>query len=411
MIKRLGSTIRGGITLTTSTSIIEKTESLGAKNYHPLPVVISEAKGAWVKDPEGNKYLDMLSAYSAVNQGHCHPKIIDALKKQADKITLTSRAFHNDQLGAFYEKVAQFTGKDMILPMNTGAEAVETAIKTARRWGYDKKGIENNQAEIIVCEDNFHGRTMGAVSLSSNEEYKRGFGPMLPGIKIIPYGDIEALKEAITPNTAAFLLEPIQGEAGIKIPREGFLKEALELCQKENVLFIADEIQSGLGRTGKLFACDWEDVKPDMYILGKALGGGVFPVSVVAANREILEVFEPGSHGSTFGGNPLACAVSVAALEVIEEEKLVERSLELGNYFKEKLQQIKNPMIAEVRGKGLFIGVELKEPAREYCEQLKEEGLLCKETHENVIRFAPPLIIKQEDLDWAIEKIYKVLEK
>jgi ornithine--oxo-acid transaminase len=407
----LKSTIRGGISLTTSTSIIEKTESFGARNYHPLPVVISEAKGAWVKDPEGNKYLDMLSAYSAVNQGHCHPKIIDALKKQADKITLTSRAFHNDQLGAFYEKVSQMTGKDMVLPMNTGAEAVETAIKTARRWGYDKKGIPNNQAEIIVCEDNFHGRTMGAVSLSSNEEYKRGFGPMLPGIKIIPYGNLEALKEAITPNTAAFLIEPIQGEAGIKIPEAGFLKKALELCQQENVLFIADEIQSGLGRTGKLFACDWEDVKPDMYILGKALGGGVFPVSVVAANRNILEVFEPGSHGSTFGGNPLACAVSIAALEVIEEENLVERSLELGNYFKEKLQKINNPIIEEVRGKGLFIGVELNEPARKYCEQLKAEGLLCKETHENVIRFAPPLIISQEDLEWAIEKIYKVLEK
>jgi ornithine--oxo-acid transaminase len=405
------STIRGGISLTTSTSIIEQTESFGARNYHPLPVVISEAQGAWVKDPEGNKYLDMLSAYSAVNQGHCHPKIIDALKKQADKITLTSRAFHNDQLGAFYEKVAQITGKDMVLPMNTGAEAVETAIKTARRWGYDKKGIPNNKAEIIVCEDNFHGRTMGAVSLSSNEDYKRGFGPMLPGIKIIPYGNLEALKEAITPNTAAFIIEPIQGEAGIKIPADGFLKKALELCQQENVLFIADEIQSGLGRTGKLFACDWEDVKPDMYILGKALGGGVFPVSAVAANRNILEVFEPGSHGSTFGGNPLACAVSIAALEVIEEENLVERSLELGNYFKEKLQKINNPIIKEVRGKGLFIGVELNEPARKYCEQLKEKGLLCKETHENVIRFAPPLIISQEDLDWAIEKIYKVLEK
>ncbi|ARK31837.1 ornithine--oxo-acid transaminase [Halalkalibacter krulwichiae] len=390
-------------------SIIEKTENFGARNYNPLPVVISEAKGAWVSDPEGNKYLDMLSAYSAVNQGHCHPKIIDALKKQADKITLTSRAFHNDQLAPFYEKVAQLTGKEMILPMNTGAEAVETAVKAARRWAYDVKGVADNQAEIIVCEENFHGRTMTAVSLSSNDEYKRGFGPMLPGVKVIPYGDLDALKAAITSNTAAFMLEPIQGEAGIRIPREGFLKEAQALCKQENVLFIADEIQAGLGRSGKLFACDWEDVKPDMYILGKALGGGVFPISVVAANRDVLGVFEPGSHGSTFGGNPLACAVSLAALEVIEEENLVQRSYELGSYLKEKLEKINNPMIKEVRGRGLFIGVELNEPARKYCEQLKEEGLLCKETHEKVIRFAPPLVIKKEDLDWAIEKIYKVL--
>ena len=394
----------------TTKTIIEKTERFGAKNYHPLPIVISEAQGAWVKDPEGNHYLDMLSAYSAVNQGHCHPKIVEALKKQAEKITLTSRAFHNDQLGLFYEKVSSLTGKDMILPMNTGAEAVETAVKAARRWAYDIKGVPDNQAELIVCEDNFHGRTMTAVSLSSNDEYKRGFGPMLPGIKIIPYGDLEALKQAINPRTAAFLLEPIQGEAGIILPPTGFLKAAYELCKQENVLFIADEIQAGLGRAGKLFACDWEEVKPDMYILGKALGGGVFPISVVAANQDVLGVFEPGSHGSTFGGNPLACAVSLAALEVMEEEKLVERSLELGNYLLEKLRGITNPIIKEVRGKGLLIGVELKEPARKYCELLKEEGLLCKETHENVIRFAPPLVIKKEDLDWAIEKIYKVLQ-
>ncbi len=392
-----------------TSTIIKKTETFGARNYHPLPVVISEAKGAWVKDPEGNKYLDMLSAYSAVNQGHCHPKIVDALKKQADKITLTSRAFHNDQLAPFYEKVAKLTGKEMILPMNTGAEAVETAIKTARRWAYDVKGVADNQAEIIVCEENFHGRTMAAVSLSSNDAYKRGFGPMLPGIKIIPYGDIDALKEAITPNTAAFMLEPIQGEAGIRIPRNGFLKEASEWCKEGNVLFIADEIQAGLGRSGKLFACEWENVVPDMYILGKALGGGVFPISVIAANEDVLGVFEPGSHGSTFGGNPLACAVSLAALEVIEEENLVQRSHELGTYLKEQLEKINNPMIQEIRGRGLFIGVELKEPARKYCEQLKEEGLLCKETHENVIRFAPPLVIEKEDLDWAIEKIQKVL--
>jgi len=399
----------GGIYMITKTnSIIETTEKYGAKNYHPLPIVISKAKGVWVEDPEGNKYIDMLSAYSAVNQGHCHPRIIQALKDQADRITLTSRAFHNDQLAPFYEKVSKLTGKDMLLPMNTGAEAVETAVKTVRRWAYDVKGVPTDQAEIIVCEDNFHGRTMTAVSLSSNKQYKRGFGPMLPGIKIIPYGDLEALANAITPNTAAFILEPLQGEAGIIIPPAGFLKAAYELCKQENVLFVADEIQSGLGRTGKMFACDWEEVIPDMYILGKALGGGVMPISVVAANRDILGVFEPGSHGSTFGGNPLACAVSIASLNVLVEEKLTERSLELGNYFQKKLKEITNPKIKEVRGKGLFIGVELNVPARAYCEQLKEVGLLCKETHDNVIRFAPPLVISMEDLDWAIERIKQV---
>ncbi|GIN69109.1 MULTISPECIES: ornithine--oxo-acid transaminase [Bacillus] len=397
--------------LSKSEEIMQQTAQYGANNYHPLPIVISEAEGAWVKDPEGNRYMDMLSAYSAVNQGHRHPKIIQALKDQADKITLMSRAFHNDRLGPFYEKVAALTGKNMVLPMNTGAEAVESAIKAARRWAYDVKGVADNQAEIIACEGNFHGRTMLAVSLSSEEEYKRGFGPMLPGIKLIPYGDLEALKKAITPNTAAFLLEPIQGEAGIVIPPEGFLKQAAEICKENNVLFIADEIQSGLGRTGKMFACDWEEVDPDMYILGKALGGGVFPISCIAANRDVLGVFNPGSHGSTFGGNPLACAVSIAALEVLEDERLAERSLELGAYFKEKLSQIDHPKIKEVRGRGLFIGVELTEAARPYCEQLKEEGLLCKETHETVIRFAPPLVISREDLDWAIEKITRVLSK
>jgi ornithine--oxo-acid transaminase len=396
-------------TLTKSQELIQQTSQYGANNYHPLPIVISEAEGVWVRDPEGNQYMDMLSAYSAVNQGHRHPKIIQALKDQADKITLTSRAFHNDQLGSFYEAVAALTEKEMVLPMNTGAEAVETAIKAARRWAYDVKGVAEDQAEIIACIGNFHGRTMSAVSLSSEEEYKRGFGPMLPGIKLIPYGDIEALKSAITDNTAAFLIEPIQGEAGIVIPPQGFLKQAAEMCRENNVVFIADEIQSGLGRSGKTFACDWEDVKPDMYIHGKALGGGVFPISCVAAGKDILGVFNPGSHGSTFGGNPLACAVSVAALQVLEEEKLAERSLKLGAYFKEKLSEIKNPLIKEVRGRGLFIGVELTVPARPYCEKLKEEGLLCKETHETVIRFAPPLVISEEDLDWAIAKITRVL--
>ncbi|WP_408009979.1 ornithine--oxo-acid transaminase [Pseudalkalibacillus sp. A8] len=395
----------------TSKDIMEQTSQYGANNYHPLPIVISKAEGVWVKDPEGNRYMDMLSAYSAVNQGHRHPKIIQALKDQSDRITLTSRAFHNDQLGPFYKKVSELTGKDMVLPMNTGAEAVETAVKAARRWAYEKKGVAEGHAEIIACEGNFHGRTMTAVSLSSDPDNKRGFGPMLPGIKVIPYGDIEALKAAITPNTAGFLLEPIQGEAGIVMPPEGFLKEAYEVCNNQNTLFIADEIQAGLGRSGKMFACDWEDVLPDMYILGKALGGGVMPTSCVAADKDILGVFNPGSHGSTFGGNPLASAVAVAALEVIEEEKLAERSLELGNYFQEKLRGIDNPAIKEVRGKGLFVGVELHEPARPYCERLKEEGLLCKETHEYVIRFAPPLVISQEDLDWAIEKIYHVLSK
>ncbi|WP_373895669.1 ornithine--oxo-acid transaminase [Virgibacillus sp. CBA3643] len=393
-----------------SQEIIDQTQEYGAKNYHPLPVVISKAEGVWVEDPEGNRYMDMLSSYSALNQGHRHPKIIDALKKQADAVTLTSRAFHNDKLGPWYEKICKLTNKETVLPMNTGAEAVETAVKAARRWAYDVKGVEDNQAEIIVCEGNFHGRTMTAVSLSSEEEYKRGFGPMLPGIKTIPYGDIEALKAAINENTAGFLFEPIQGEAGINIPPEGFLKEAYDVCSKNNVLYIADEIQAGLGRSGKMFACDWEDVTADILILGKALGGGVLPISCIAANKDILGVFNPGSHGSTFGGNPLACAVSLAALEVTEEEKLDEHSLELGNYMMEELKKIDNPNIVEVRGKGLFIGVELTENARPYCEALKEKGLLCKETHENVIRFAPPLIIEKEDLDWAIGQIKEVLK-
>ncbi|RUL51896.1 ornithine--oxo-acid transaminase [Lysinibacillus antri] len=394
---------------TKSATLIKKTEQLGAHNYHPLPIVVSEAEGVWVKDPEGNKYMDMLSAYSAVNQGHRHPKIIQALKDQADRVTLTSRAFHNDQLGPWYEKLTQLTGKNMILPMNTGAEAVESAIKVARRWAYEIKGVEDNKAEIIGCNGNFHGRTMGAVSLSSEKEYQRGFGPMLPGFKLIPYGDIDALKAAITPNTAAFILEPIQGEAGIVIPTEGFLKAAEQVCKENNVLLICDEIQTGLARTGKMFAHQWDEVTPDIIILGKALGGGVFPISAVVANSDILGVLNPGSHGSTFGGNPLACAVSLASLEVLEEEQLTERSLELGNYFQEQLRLIHNPIIKEIRGKGLFIGVELSEPARKYCEELMGLGLLCKETHDFVIRFAPPLVISKEELDWAIERIRRIL--
>lgn len=392
-----------------SQQLIQQTEQFGANNYLPLPIVISKAQGIWVEDPEGKRYLDMLSAYSAVNQGHCHPKIIQALKEQAERVTLTSRAFYNDQLGPWYEKVCKLANKSMALPMNTGAEAVETAIKAARRWGYDVKGIAKEQAEIIACVGNFHGRTMAAVSFSSDADYQRGFGPLLGGIKLVPYGDLDALKAAITPNTAAFLVEPIQGEAGILIPPKDFLKQAYQVCQQNNVLFIADEIQAGLGRTGKLFACEWEGFEPDMYILGKALGGGVFPISCVLANKEILGVFNPGSHGSTFGGNPLACAVSLAALDVLVEENLAERSRELGEYFLNELKKIQHPSIKEVRGRGLFIGVELTEPARPYCEALKEKGLLCKETHDTVIRFAPPLVIEKADLDWALERIREVL--
>lgn len=393
-----------------SNQIIKQTEQFGAKNYHPLPIVISKAEGVWVEDPEGNKYMDMLSSYSALNQGHRHPKIIQALIDQANRVTLTSRAFHNDKLGPWYEKLCQLTGKNMVLPMNTGAEAVESAIKVARRWGYDVKGIEENKAEIIACNGNFHGRTIGAVSLSSEKEYQRGFGPLLQGIKLIPFGDANRLREAITPNTAAFIVEPIQGEAGIIVPPDSFLKEAEQICKEQNVLFITDEIQTGLARTGKMFAYEWEDVTPDVIILGKALGGGVFPISAVIANSDILGVLNPGSHGSTFGGNPLACAVSLASLEVLEEEKLTERSLQLGEYFQQQLRTIQNPLIKEVRGKGLFIGIELTEKARTYCEQLMQLGLLCKETHDYVIRFAPPLIITKEEIDWAIEKVKEVFK-
>lgn len=395
--------------MTKTEQLIAQNDKYGTKNYLPLPIVISQASGIWVEDPEGKRYMDMLSAYSAVNQGHCHPRIIQTLKSQAEKVTLTSRAFHNDQLAPWSEKICKLSGKSRVLPMNTGAEAVETALKTARRWGYDVKGIADNQAEIIACVGNFHGRTLGAVSLSSDPDYQRGFGPLLAGIKLVPYGDLQALKDAITPNTAAFIIEPIQGEAGINIPPQGYMKQAFELCRENRVLFIADEIQAGLGRTGKMFACEHEDIVPDMYILGKALGGGVFPISCVVADDEILGVFEPGSHGSTFGGNPLACAVSMTALDVLVEDKLVENSAKLGDYFLSELKNINNPIIKEVRGRGLFIGVELTEAARPYCEKLKELGLLCKETHDTVIRFAPPLIISKEEIDLALSKIRQVL--
>ena len=396
--------------MTKSEKIIELTNHYGAHNYVPLPIVVSKAEGIWVTDPEGNKYIDMLSAYSAVNQGHRHPKILQALKHQADKVTLVSRAFHSDNLGEWYEKICKLAGKDKALPMNTGAEAVETALKAARRWAYDVKGIEPNQAEIIAFNGNFHGRTMAPVSLSSEAEYQRGYGPLLDGFRKVDFGNETQLKEAINKNTAAVLVEPIQGEAGINIPPEGYLKTIRDLCNEHNILFIADEIQAGLGRSGKLFACDWDNVKPDVYILGKALGGGVLPISVVLADNEVLDVFTPGSHGSTFGGNPLACAVSIAALDVIIDENLPEHSNDLGEYFKSELQKINHPAIKEVRGRGLFIGVELHESARPFCEALKEKGLLCKETHDAVIRFAPPLVITKEELDEALNRIRSVFE-
>jgi ornithine--oxo-acid transaminase len=390
--------------------MIKKIEAMGANNYHPLPVVITRGEGCWVYDIEGNRYLDMLSAYSALNHGHRHPKIIQALKNQADRLTLTSRAFHNDQLAVFYEKLVAWTGKKKILPMNTGAEAVETAIKAARRYAYERKNIPDNQAEIIVCQGNFHGRTITIISASSEAQYRRHFGPFTPGFTIIPYGDLASLKQAITKNTAAFLVEPIQGEAGVIVPPDGYLQKAYEICKDHDVLFIADEIQTGLGRTGQRFACDWERVVPDVYIIGKALGGGVMPISAVAANDEILGLFEPGSHGSTFGGNPLACAVASCALDVLEEENLVERSRELGEYFRNKLGEIKSPIIKEVRGKGLFIGVELYGLARPYCEKLKTVGILVKDTHARTIRFAPPLVITKGELDWALERIVHIFQ-
>jgi ornithine--oxo-acid transaminase len=372
----------------------------GAHNYHPLDVVVQRASGAWVYDVDGKKYLDCLSAYSAVNQGHCHPKIITALIEQAERVTLTSRAFRNDQLPLFERELAEACGMEMVLPMNTGAEAVETAIKAARRWGYTRKGIPLNQAEIIVCENNFHGRTTTITGFSSEPLYRDGFGPFTPGFITIPFGDADALESAITPNTCAFLFEPIQCEAGILIPPDGFIRETAQICRRERVLFVADEIQTGLGRTGRFLACHAEDVQPDVLILGKALSGGTYPVSAVVSSSEILGVFRPGSHGSTYGGNPLACAVARAALRVLEDERLAERSEELGSWLLYELRKIQHPHIKEIRGRGLLLGIELLGPARPYCERLKDLGVLCKETHDYVIRLAPPLVISQEDLAW-----------
>lgn len=391
---------------------IEIEKLYGANNYKPLDVVVEKAQSVWLYDVEGKKYLDCLSAYSAVNQGHCHPRILEAMIEQAQKVTLTSRAFRNSVLPQYYEKISKLTGFEKILPMNSGAEAVESAIKTARKWGYQNKNIEAEKAEIIVCSENFHGRTTTIISFSTDEGAKAEFGPYTPGFKIAKYGDIEELKSLITPNTVAVMLEPIQGEAGIKFPPKGYLKAIRELCSTNNILMILDEIQTGLGRTGKMFAYEHEGIKPDMVTIGKALSGGFYPVSAVLASEEILGVFKPGEHGSTFGGSPLAAAVAIAALDVIVDEKLAEKSQELGEYFLEKLKTIENSHIKEIRGLGLFIGIELDTKARPYCEKLFEKhGILVKETHENIIRVAPPLVITKEELDFAFDAIKSVFEE
>jgi len=391
---------------------IQLEERYGAHNYHPLDVVLNRGEGVWVWDVDGKKYLDCLSAYSALNQGHVHPRILAAMQEQAQKITLTSRAFRNDQLPLFYQEISELTGYEMCLPMNSGAEAVETAIKLARKWGYVIKGIPRHKAEIIVAENNFHGRTTTIISFSSEPLYKDDFGPFTPGFVPVPYGNAEALQNAITANTAAVMIEPIQGEAGVIIPPAGYLKRIREICQQNNVLLIADEIQTGLGRTGKLFACNHEDVRADMVIIGKALSGGFYPVSAVLADQAILGLFKPGEHGSTFGGNPLAAAIARAALKVLVDERLVENSAAMGEYFIEQLAEIPSRHIREVRGKGLLIGVELKPEARgarRFCEALQQRGILAKETHEHVIRFAPPLIISKETIDWALPIIREIL--
>jgi len=386
----------------------------GAHNYKPLDVVLNRGEGVWVWDVEGNKYLDCLSAYSAVNQGHCHPKILKTMIEQAKKLTLTSRAFRNDQLGLFYKEICEMTNSHKVLPMNSGAEAVETVIKTARKWGYQAKGIPENQAELIVCDNNFHGRTITIVGFSSDEDSRKGFGPFTPGFKKIPFGDAKALEEAITSNTVAFMVEPIQGEAGVVIPPKGYLKAVKKICEKNNIMLILDEIQTGLGRTGKLLAEEHEGIEADLTLIGKALSGGFYPVSAVLSNTEVMSVLRPGEHGSTFGGNPLACAVARTAIRVLNEENMIENSALMGEYFKEGLSQIKNPMIKEIRGRGLFIGIEFLPEAggaRSYCEKLMANGLLCKETHDNIIRFAPPLVITKEEIDWAMERIHGVLRE
>ena len=391
---------------------MEKENTYCAHNYLPLPVVLVKGEGVWLWDENGNKYLDMMSAYSAVSHGHTNPRMLKALVDQASKLAITSRAFYTDKLGPFLEKLCNLANLDVALPMNTGAEAVETAVKAARLWGYQVKNIPENQAEIIVAKDNFHGRTTTVISFSSEEDYKKDFGPFTPGFNIVEYGNIEAFRKAITPNTCAILLEPIQGEAGIKIPHAGFLKELRQLCDENNVLLILDEIQSGLGRTGKMFCFQHEDMQPDMLILGKALGGGMMPISAVIGKKEIMDLFVPGSHGSTFGGNPLAAAVGLEALNCLEDENLVQKSAEMGQYLLDQLRGINSPLIRETRGRGLWIGVDFdpaKVSAREVCERLQEKGILSKETHETVVRFAPPLIITKEEIDWSVEQFRDVL--
>jgi ornithine--oxo-acid transaminase len=396
-----------------SQDYVSMEEKYGAHNYHPLDVVIEKGQGVWVYDVDGNKYLDCLSAYSALNQGHVHPRILKALQTQAEKVTLTSRAFRNDQLPLFYKELSDLTGYGMSLPMNSGAEAVETALKLARKWAYQVKKIPRHQAEIIVASGNFHGRTISIVSFSTEPLYQDDFGPFTPGFKVVTYGDIDSLARAINPNTAAVMIEPIQGEAGVIIPPAGYLKAVKSLCEKNNVLFIADEIQTGLGRTGKLFACDHEGVRPDVVIIGKALAGGFYPVSAILADEPIMSLFTPGEHGSTFGGNPLAAAVARESLKVIQDEHLVENANAMGEYFMDQLVEMNSPYVKEVRGKGLLIGVQLKPEAggaRRFCEALKTDGILAKETHEHVIRFAPPLIIDRPTIDWALPKISKILK-
>ncbi len=391
---------------------LEEAERFSAHNYHPLPVVLDRGEGSWVWDVDGNRYLDMLSSYSALNQGHRHPAILEAAREQLDRLTLTSRAFHNDQMGPFLRELCEASGFDAALPMNTGAEAVETAIKMVRKWGYQVRGVPDDQAEIIVCEDNFHGRTTTIVGFSSEAQYREGFGPFTPGFKLVPYGDVEALRRAMGPNTVGFMVEPIQGEAGVVVPPDGYLRETAALCRDNGVAFVADEIQTGLGRTGRLFCCDWEGVRPDVLVVGKALGGGVYPVSAVIADAEFMDVFRPGDHGSTFGGNPLGAAVGRASLRVIIDDELSRRSDELGSWFMDRLRGIASPHVEEVRGKGLLIGVVIREssgPARPFCEALQERGILAKETHHQIVRFAPPLTVDRADLEAALAEIEAVL--
>jgi ornithine--oxo-acid transaminase len=392
---------------------IKLEDELGAHNYKPLEVVLNRGEGIWVWDVEGNKYMDCLSAYSAVNQGHCHPKIMGTMIEQSQILTLTSRAFRNNQLGLLYKELCDLTNSHKVLPMNSGAEAVETVIKAVRKWGYQVKGVPQDQAEIIVCENNFHGRTITIVGFSTDKQSRENFGPFTPGFKIIPFGDSDALEAAITSNTVAFLAEPIQGEAGVIIPPKGYLRKARSICSQKNVVLVLDEIQTGLGRTGKLLAEEHEGIEADLTLIGKALSGGYYPISAVLSNREVMDVLRPGEHGSTFGGNPLACAIARTALKVLVEEHMIENAAEMGNYFLSNLSKIRSPHIKEVRGRGLMLAVELLPAAggaRKFCETLMSMGLLCKETHENTIRFAPPLVITREEINWALERIETVLK-